>query len=60
VRQERAVAASHGHAVAGEPRDGGVLAELDGIAVDDRHRQQAAVDVNDARVQEDRELGFLK
>jgi hypothetical protein len=59
VRQEGSVAATHRYAVAGKRDDRRVLAELDGVAVDDGERQQTPVDVNDARVEENRKFRLL-
>ena len=59
VRQERAVAATNGDVISGKRDDGRMFPELDGVAVDDRLRQQAPVDVHDARVEEDRKLCLL-
>ena len=59
VRQQRAVAATDRDGVAGKRDDCRVFSELGGVAVDDRLRQQASVDVHHARVEEDGELGLL-
>ena len=59
VREEGSVAATNRDVVSGERYDGRVLAELDGVAVDHRLRKQAPVDVHDAGVEVDGELGLL-